>query len=152
MSQQCALVARRANSFLGHIKHSVTIWSKEVIILLYPLVQPHLECRVQFWAPQFKKDVKVLECVQRRATELVKELEGVSYEDQLRTLGLFSLEKTRLRGDLITLYSFLGRGSGEGGAEIFCLASSKRTCGNSSKMCRGGSDLTLGSISLLRGW
>ena len=93
-SHPCALAARRANSTLGHVRHSTTSRSEEGIVsLCSALVQPQLESCVQFWAPQFEKDVKALECVQRRATKLVRGLEGMFCEEQLRTLGLSSLEK-----------------------------------------------------------
>jgi len=128
MRQQCALASKRAIQILGCIKNSITSCPKEVIIPLYSaLVRPHLECCEQFWAPQLKKDVNVLECIQRRASNLVKELEGMSCEEELRALGLSGLEKRRLRGNLVTPYSFLRRRSGEGGVDLFSLVSSDRT-------------------------
>jgi len=96
---------------------------------------PRVLCAVL--APPFKKDAKVLECVQRRATRLVRGLEGMSCEGWLRALGLSGLERSGLRGDLIALCSFLRRGLGAGAAELFSLGPSDSTRGNGSKLRQG---------------
>lgn len=94
----CALTAKRTNHISGCIKYSTASWFKEGTHLLYlALVRPHLEYCMQFRAPKYKKDAKILESIQRTATKLAEGLEGMTCEERLRTPGLPSLQKRRLR-------------------------------------------------------
>ena len=67
-----------------------------ILSICSALVRPHLEYCIQMWSPQYKRDMDLLERIQGKATKRIHGMEHLSYEDKLRELGLFSLEKRKL--------------------------------------------------------
>jgi len=138
ISRQCALTAQKANRILGCIKSSVASRLREGILPLFSaLVRAHMESCVQLWSPQHRKDMELLERVQSRATKMTRGLEHLSGEERLRNLGMFSLEKRRLQGDLIADFQCLKGACKEAGEELFARACSDRTRSNVFKLQEG---------------
>ena len=103
-----AKAAAAANKKLGLLKHTFRYWTEESLSTLYKVyVRPHLEYCVQACAPVLRRDINVLEQVQRRATKLVPSLKNLPYEERLRRLNLTTLEERRERGDMIETFKIL---------------------------------------------
>jgi len=138
MSQQCVLAAQKDSCILGCIKSSVGSGSREVALpLCSTLVRPHLESYIQLWSPQHKKDMDLLERVQRRAMKMIRGLEHLSCEDRLRQLGWFGLEKRRLQGDLLAAFQYLKGACRKDGGNLFRKTCCDRTRNNGFKLREG---------------
>ena len=108
VSEQCRIAASKANQVLGMIRRNITYKDKSLIVPLYKaIVRPHLEYCIQAWSPYLRKDIDMLEKIQRRATKLIPGLRDLRYEERLKECGLTTLETRRLRGDQIEVFKIL---------------------------------------------
>ena len=81
------------------IKINITYKDKSLIVLLCKaIVIPHLEYCIQAWSPYLRKDIYMLDKIQRRATKLISGLRDLRYEERFKECGLTTLETRRLRG------------------------------------------------------
>ena len=104
VSEQCRIAASKGNQ-LGMIRRNITYKEKRLIILLYKaIVRPHLEYCIHAWSPYLRKDIDMLEKIQRRATKLIPGLRDLTYEERLKECGLTTQETRRLRGDQIEVF------------------------------------------------
>jgi hypothetical protein len=140
-SKQCSLAVKKANKMLGLIKRKIKHKSKDIICKLYKsLVRPHLEYCVQLWNPSLKTDIKLLEGVQRRALKMINGFKNLTYADRLIKCKLTSLEKRRVRGDLIHVFKMLKTNTFH---TLFTLANSNNLRGNSFKIFKERSKLNI---------
>ena len=94
----------QSNQILGLIRRNITYNEKRLIIPLYiAIVRPHLEYCIQAWRPYCKKDIEMLERIQR-ATKIIPEPRDLSYQERLKECCLTTPETRQLRGDQIEFF------------------------------------------------
>ena len=99
VSEQCRIAASKGYQVLRMIRRNITYKDKSLIVPLYKaIVITHLEYCIQAWSPYPRKDIYMLEQLQRRAIKLITGLRDLRYEERLKDCGLTTLETQRLRG------------------------------------------------------
>ena len=108
VASQCTAAVNAANRTLGLIKRRFASRDVDRVVRLYKsLVRPNLEYCMSVWKPHYRKDIDLLEGVQRRALKIIDGFNVLSYEDRLSTVHLTTLETRRIRGDLIEVYKIM---------------------------------------------
>ncbi|KAG7166732.1 RNA-directed DNA polymerase from mobile element jockey-like 30 [Homarus americanus] len=126
---------RPRKQVLGFISRSVSNKSAEVLLQLYlSLVRPHLDYAVQFWCPNYRMDINSLESVQLRMTKIIPGLRNLPYQDRLKKLNLHSLERRRVRGDMIEVFKWV-KGINKGDIDKdFIISEQDKTRSNGFKL------------------
>jgi len=107
-SEHIAKITRKAHQ-RANLIHRCFI-SKNINLLVRAFktyVRPLLEYNSPVWSPPLKKDIILVESVQRRFTKRIPGLATMTYHSRLKLLNLESLEVRRLRSDLAFAYKIL---------------------------------------------
>jgi len=138
VGKQCATAAKKANVILGMIKRTFTCRNKKIMLKLYKsLVRPHLDYCIQVWRPHFKKDIQLLENVQRRVTKCIKDCDSMEYQERLRVLNLTEFEVRMKRADFLEVFKIMNGFEGLDLNLFFSLSQTKmdnRTRGHPFKL------------------
>ena len=125
----------KANKILGIIRTLITLDEITFKALYTAMVRLHLEYANQVWNPYKKKDIEIIENVQRRATKLIPTLKNLSYEERLIKLNLPTLADRRVRGDMVEVFKIVNGGYDEEVCgELLERFEEMRTRGNSIKL------------------
>jgi hypothetical protein len=101
-------IVSRANGVVGAMRRAFDFMDIGIFRKLYKaLVRPHLEYSSCVWSPRLKKDIEVIEGVQRRATKLVPEVKDKEYPERLKILDIATLAYRRKRADMIQVFKSL---------------------------------------------
>ena len=149
VSEQCRIAASKGNQVLGMIRRNITYKEKCFIVPLYKaIVRPHLEYCIQAWSPYLRKDIDMLEKIQRRATKLIPGLRDLRYEERLKECGLTTLETRRLRGgDQIEVFKILNGYENIDSNIFFEIKESKITRGHNFTLVKKQSRLDVRKFS-----
>ena len=122
-SDQILTVTKKANGVLAQLRRTTISRSPDMVTRLYKTyVRPLMEASVQAWSPWMRRDVDLMEKVQRRATKLVAGIGSKTYEERLEILKLTTLEKRRERGDVLECFKMLNGFTDTKIADFFTFA------------------------------
>ena len=98
----------KANQIMGLIRRTITYLDEYNFKLLFvSLVRPHTEYGNSIWLPLLKRDIKLIENIQKRATKYIPSLKHLEYQERLKKVNLPTLQYRRFRGDMIETYKIL---------------------------------------------
>jgi len=104
-SRQCEYACSKANRVIGMIRRTITYKEPKIMSSLYKtLVRPHVEYCSCAWNPSYKKDKELLEKTQHRYTKMIINIQGKTYEESLKSVGLWTLEERQNRQDIIEVF------------------------------------------------
>ena len=148
VSEQCRIAASKGNQVLGMIRRNITYKENSLIVPLYKaIVRPHLEYCIQAWNPHLRKDIDMLEKIQRRATKLIPGLRDLRYEERLKECGMTTPRNAKIKGDQIEVFKILNGYENIDYNIVFEIKQSKITRGHNFTLMKKQSRLDVRKLS-----